>query len=659
MGCLSIYSSSLIYIRILNKVYTCMSWTSSSQIDSPQANLSWPLKMIRGVVKGYIYLKSRFALRLASSFVSSVTLSFALSFAQGLTVIAYLSTLTGCEDSSSSLSPNDYAIIPPQNDLGQVEANLDEGRMETHGRESPIDSTLNSEEMSQEHIYNERQDQFYDPQIVQEIELFISDQDRQAMLDALPEQIYVPATFKWREVVIQNVGVRFKGMSSSQPNSWWKRSFLIKFSEYVEGQRFLGLRRVSLDNAVQFGSLFSERLITDILKAEEVPCSKTNYSTLTLNGRYEGVFVNVERIDKSFLERVFQNRQGILYKNHLGGPGSDLTVLNQASDYSDSFEPKTHKDEADYTEILELTTLLRDTPDPDLPSLLESRFELESFLKLMAVMVLSGAFDQYTGFNPHNYYLYDDPNTGLMTYLVWDLDVGFVDQAFGQLPIIDGWNTSWPLPQVPRPLLERVLLDEELRTRYHVHAERILETYFKPEYLGEKLDILFTQVLPYIQNDPYPARRATSTSDEDYPMIVQSLKSFMNRRYTTARTQLDNPLLSPPQPAQVMGEDPSPGASGPDDPSHLYLDRIDEEGVHLRWTDNSIREAINILQRCEGNGCEHFENRIGVPAHEPSEVIDSHIQSGKVYRYRIYAAWPTPNGPRGTGTTNVVEVMIP
>ena len=155
---------------------------------------------------------------------SHLDLSFALSFAQKLTLMAYLFSVTGCEDSASSISQNDDSINPSQNDLGQVAANLDEGRIETHRRESPIDSTLNSEEMGQEQIYNERQDQFYDPQIVQEIDLYISEQNRQAMLDALPEQIYVPATFRWREVEIENVGVRFKGMSSSQPNSWWKRS---------------------------------------------------------------------------------------------------------------------------------------------------------------------------------------------------------------------------------------------------------------------------------------------------------------------------------------------------------------------------------------------------------------------------------------------------
>ena len=170
-----------------------------------------------------------------------------------------------------------------------------------------------------------RESEFYDRDVVQRITIDIQPQDRQAMFDALPERIYVPATFRWNDVTIENVGVRFKGNSSSQPESPWKRSLLVKFGEYEDGQRFLGLRRVALDNAIQFGSVFSERLITDVLSAEGVSCSRTNYAEVTINGAYEGLFVNVERIDKSFLERVYQSRDGVLYKNPRGtefGPHS-------------------------------------------------------------------------------------------------------------------------------------------------------------------------------------------------------------------------------------------------------------------------------------------------------------------------------------------------
>ncbi len=491
---------------------------------------------------------------------------------------------------------------------------------------------------------------FYDGQRVQEMALDIEPADRQAMFDALPDRVYVPATFRWRDVELTNVGVRFKGNSSSSPDAWWKRSLLIKFGEFVDGQRFLGLRRVALDNAVQTGSVFSERLLLDVLRVEGVKCSRANYAAVTINGVFDGLFVNVERIDKSFLERVFGNRDGVLYKNHLGGAGSDLSALPRAQDYAGSFEPKTHTDEADFSEIMALAVLLRDTPDAALVAALEARFELDPFLRLMAIMVFGGAFDQYTGMGPHNYYLYGDPATGLMSYLVWDLDVGFADNAFGRVPVIDGWNASWPLMQRPRPLIERILSNDALRTRYLVHADRILETYFRPEQMGAALDALYAQAQPILDEDPYPPRRVTVQSDRGYPSIVASQKAFIQRRYQTARAQLDAPVTDGPQ-----DRGPMPGETGPDDPTDLRVDAVDGRGVHLSWTDNSDREGLTILQRWEGEGCEGFRNHIGIEPDEPPRRVDGQVRPGVLYRYRAYAAWPTPDGPQGSGTSNVVE----
>jgi len=340
----------------------------------------------------------------------------------------------------------------------------------------------------------------------------------------------------------------------------------------------------------------------------------------------------------------------VLYKNHLGGPGSDLTVLAQAVDYADSFEPKTHVDRADFSEILALAMRLRDTPDAALEGVLEAHFELDPFLRLMAVMVFGGAFDQYTGMGPHNYYLYLDPATGLMSYLVWDLDVGFADNAFGRVPVIDGWNASWPLMQRPRPLIERILANEALRARYLVHAERILETYFRPEQMGAALDALYTQIGPFLSEDPYPPRRVTVASDRGYPSIIEAQKAFILRRYQTARAQLNQPVSEDP-----MGRGPMPGEPGPDDPTALSVDAVDERGVHLSWIDNSEREGLTILQRCEGEGCEGFRNHIGIEPDEPPRRIDEGVRSGAVYRYRAYAAWPTPDGPQGSGLSNVVQ----
>ncbi|MGA1015765.1 MAG: CotH kinase family protein, partial [Limisphaerales bacterium] len=125
---------------------------------------------------------------------------------------------------------------------------------------------------------------FYSPNSVQKIHLSIDAADLRKMKEALPERIYVPATMRWRDLEFPNVGVRFKGDSSSQPQQTHKRSYLIKFSHYETDQRFLGMERVALDNGVQFGSLFSEPIVTEILRDLNIPASHCNHAQLFLNG---------------------------------------------------------------------------------------------------------------------------------------------------------------------------------------------------------------------------------------------------------------------------------------------------------------------------------------------------------------------------------------
>jgi len=155
---------------------------------------------------------------------------------------------------------------------------------------------------------------FYDPEVVQTIRLEIAPDDLDRLHRALPRRICVPGTFRWNDVTLYPVGIGYRGNSSSAPDSPHKRSYLITFSEFEKGRRFLGLRHVALDNGIQFGSLFSERLITDVLRGLGVKASRCNFARVDLNGKPGGVYVNVERIDRSFLEHHFDSANGALFK---------------------------------------------------------------------------------------------------------------------------------------------------------------------------------------------------------------------------------------------------------------------------------------------------------------------------------------------------------
>lgn len=498
---------------------------------------------------------------------------------------------------------------------------------------------------------------FYDPEQVQTIHLRVQPEDLTQLRRALPKRITVPGTFEWNDRQIQRVGIRYKGNSSSAPESPHKRSFLVAFSEYLDDQRFLGLRHVALDNGIQFGSLFSERLITDTLRSVGVKASRCNYARVFLNGDYLGVFVNVERIDKSFLERYFASSAGPLFKVDEGGPGAELNYFSdEPAAYEQTFELHSGKKKASYPQLRDFVKAVNAGDD------LSQILDVEAFLKTTAVLLLAGAFDQYTGWGPHNFYLYRDPSHQRWTYLPWDLDVGFADHAFGRVPVLQGWHAAWPAPLPGRPLMERLVTNPELLRQYRALADSILEAHFRPEIIVPRLRALHAQIREDLDREPFPARRATNPGDTDYQSIVDSMEQFMRQRYALARAQLNNPGPRP-QPARVEnvpgGEGPTPGPASADAPSELHATEVSPSRVVLAWKDNARGEAAFVVQRSDGAESERFVNAIGQPGEDITTATDRAVQPGGTYRYRVYAVLPTPQGPRGTGPSNVITVTIP
>ena len=405
------------------------------------------------------------------------------------------------------------------------------------------------------------QAKFYAPSVVQTIHLRVAKRELDRMGEMLPKRIYGRGAFEWQGTKIANVGIRYKGNSSSSPNQRHKRSFLVKFDKYDEAKRFAGLQRISLDNGVQFGSLFSEQIMTEILSDLGVTTHRCNFAKLYLNGEFHGIYVNVERIDDTFIEQHLPDKNGPLFKVDEGGPGCNLQFIgDDLAPYKKTFEPKNKAAKESTAQLVELIRSVNRTDASGFRPMLESKLEVDSFLRTTAVMLFSGAFDQLTGSQPHNYYLYLDTKQNRWRYIPWDLDVGFCETAFGRINVLADWNAAWPIPRAssPNPLLERIISDPELLSRYRKIAQEILEKYFQPDRLCSIIDKKYALIAKDLKNDPFPNRRVTSRKNEDYDDIVASMKDFMRKRYALARTQLASP-----------GERPKRVAAGPQGPRGL------------------------------------------------------------------------------------------
>ena len=433
-------------------------------------------------------------------------------------------------------------------------------------------------------------DDFYRLDEVQSIHLSVAEDDLQRMRAALPERISVRASFRWRDISVENVAIRFKGNSSSGPSQQHKRSFLIKFNEYADDQRFLGLRRVSLDNGVQFGSVFSEPIITEILRDQGITTHRCNYAKLFLNGEYHGVYVNVERIDESFIEHNLPDANGLLFKVDEGGPGANLQFLgDDPSAYARAFEPETKSAKSEQHRLVEFIRMINQSKDSEFAANLDSKMESDDFLRVTAVMLFSGAFDQLTGWNPHNYYLYCDGKHDRWRYLPWDLDVGFSEGAFGRIHVLADWNAAWPVAgQMPNPLLERIVANPVLLRRYREAARIILDKYFEPARLCAIIDARYDLIKEDLLADPFPHRRITNPDDQSYEDIVASMKKFVRNRYTSARQQLESPGQRP----QIVRRQ-----NGPPPQLAERIQRLQRAAQEMQRNGEDVRPIHKLMQQ--------------------------------------------------------------
>jgi CotH protein len=228
----------------------------------------------------------------------------------------------------------------------------------------------------------------------------------------------------------QEVGIRLKGGLGSFLPLGEKAAFKVKFN-FGEGAKFLGLKKMTLNNMVQDPSMVHEVLAYRAFKALGVPSVRTGYAWVRLNGESLGVYLNVEDLDDVALEKRFGEFDD---PQHLyeGEAGDDVAV-GGAGDFEVD-----EGDEEARGDLEALIAAVHDELAPDFSERVEPHADLVQMTRMWAVEKYVGHWDGYSGEDraslPNNYYLYSDP-LGRFQMLPWGTDqtwgvrVGFDEQS--------------------------------------------------------------------------------------------------------------------------------------------------------------------------------------------------------------------------------------
>ena len=149
---------------------------------------------------------------------------------------------------------------------------------------------------------------------------------------------------------ITNVGIRGKGNTSLSTVSSMdsdRYSFKIEFDQYDSTKTYHGLDKLSLNNIIQDNTYMKDYLSYQMMNEFGVAAPLCSYAYITVNGEDWGLYLAVEAVEESFLQRNYGSNYGELYKpdsmNFGGGRGNgkdfDMNdFINQQDDSSKSTE---------------------------------------------------------------------------------------------------------------------------------------------------------------------------------------------------------------------------------------------------------------------------------------------------------------------------------
>ena len=126
-------------------------------------------------------------------------------------------------------------------------------------------------------------------------------------------------------------------------------SFKIEFDQYDSTKTYHGLDKLSLNNVIQDNTYMKDYLAYQMMKEFGAPAPLCSYAYITVNGEDWGLYLAVEAVEESFLQRNYGKDYGELYKpdsmNMGGGRGNgkdfDMNDFMSQQEVTDGTTEKT------------------------------------------------------------------------------------------------------------------------------------------------------------------------------------------------------------------------------------------------------------------------------------------------------------------------------
>ncbi len=363
----------------------------------------------------------------------------------------------------------------------------------------------------------------------------------------IPNPIWVPCTISFNDLQWESVGIRFKG-NSSLSNSWQtgilKLPFKLDFDQFedsfpeTKNQRFYGFKQLSFSSNFRDTSFLREKITAEIFRASGVPAPETAFYEVYINHGdgfiYFGLYTLVEIVEDTVIQTQFSESDGNVYK-----PLGRAATFQEGSFSETGFDKETNKGNSDWSDIEQLYSIIHSEQRLSNPEKwiqeLRTIFDIDSFLLWLAVNVSVENWDTY-GRSPHNYFLYNNPESNLLTWIPWDNNMA-LSNNIGLMPThsidLNDITDEWPLI--------RFLLDiPELENQYFNNLAITLETSFNKGSISARYSDLHQLIEPYALAEETGFTFLGNDRIDDFEESLFELNNHLEERHFLISSFLQN-----------------------------------------------------------------------------------------------------------------------
>jgi spore coat protein CotH len=268
------------------------------------------------------------------------------------------------------------------------------------------------------------------PSVLQELRLFVNEQDLTQLRAHYEANTYFPADLHWGGARVRNVGIRSRGFGSRNPQ---KLGLRIDFDRYVTGQRFVEMRSVVLDNLWQDPSMLREAVAMALFARMGQPASREVFARVFINERYEGLYAIVEPVDTAYLQRTTGESTGALFEYRWQRPYAFEDLGDDLAAYRAMWDAETNQLESlavQYSPFREMARAIARPIDAAWRTEVDRYVDLPQMVTHVAIETFLAEIDGFVGqWGLNNVYLYRAPLQSRHIVIPWDRDHAFQSGA--------------------------------------------------------------------------------------------------------------------------------------------------------------------------------------------------------------------------------------